>query len=135
MSADQDGLAFNEKEFKTVAEPIKSDANFDFVGTYVELPAGNEVITNRDYISVKSGLKQATDGKQLKAFRAYLKNKTEEVAGAMISITIGGEVVDGIQAAQILNNVEGTIYNLNGQKVSNAQKGIFIQNGKKVVIK
>ena len=135
MSADQDGLAFNEKEFKTVAEPIKSDANFDFVGTYVELPAGNDVITNRDYISVKSGLKQATDGKQLKAFRAYLKNKTEEVAGAMISITIGGEVVDGIQAAQILNNVEGTIYNLNGQKVSNAQKGIFIQNGKKVVIK
>ena len=135
MSADQDGLAFNEKEFKTVAEPIKSDANFDFVGTYVELTAGNDVITNRDYISVKSGLKQATDGKQLKAFRAYLKNKTEEVAGAMISITIGGEVVDGIQAAQILNNVEGTIYNLNGQKVSNAQKGIFIQNGKKVVIK
>lgn len=135
MSADQDGLAFNEKEFKTVAEPIKSDANFDFVGTYVELPAGNDVITNRDYISVKSGLKQATDGKQLKAFRAYLKNNTEEVAGAMISITIGGEVVDGIQAAQILNNVEGTIYNLNGQKVSNAQKGIFIQNGKKVVIK
>jgi hypothetical protein len=135
MSADQDGLAFNEKEFKTVAEPIKSDANFDFVGTYVALPAGNDVITNRDYISVKSGLKQATDGKQLKAFRAYLKNNTEEVAGAMISITIGGEVVDGIQAAQILNNVEGTIYNLNGQKVSNAQKGIFIQNGKKVVIK
>lgn len=135
MSADQDGLAFNEKEFKTVAEPIKSDANFDFVGTYVELPAGNDVITSRDYISVKSGLKQATAGKQLKAFRAYLKNKSEEAVGAKVSIMIGGEVVDGIQAAQILNNVDGTIYNLNGQKVSNAQKGIFIQNGKKVVIK
>lgn len=135
MSADQDGLAFNEKEFKTVAEPIKTDANFDFVGTYVELPAGNDVITSRDYISVKSGLKQATAGKQLKAFRAYLKNKSEEAVGAKVSIMIGGEVVDGIQAAQILNNVDGTIYNLNGQKVSNAQKGIFIQNGKKVVIK
>ena len=135
MSADQDGLAFNEMEFKTVAEPIKTDANFDFVGTYVELPAGNDVITSRDYISVKSGLKQATAGKQLKAFRAYLKNKSEEAVGAKVSIMIGGEVVDGIQAAQILNNVDGTIYNLNGQKVSNAQKGIFIQNGKKVVIK
>ena len=135
MSADQEGLSFTNKAVAPVADPIVADANFDFVGTYVELPAGNDVITSRDYISVKSGLKQATAGKQLKAFRAYLKNKSEEAVGAKVSIMIGGEVVDGIQAAQILNNVDGTIYNLNGQKVSNAQKGIFIQNGKKVVIK
>ena len=27
------------------------------------------------------------------------------------------------------------IYNLNGQKVQNAQKGLYIVNGKKVVVK
>lgn len=31
------------------------------------------------------------------------------------------------------NNNDNTIYNLGGQKVKNAQKGIFIKNGKKVV--
>ncbi len=45
-----------------------------------------------------------------------------------------GGFVDGI------NNVEqdgnnAKIYNLNGQRVNNAQKGIYIKNGKKVIIK
>lgn len=135
MAALQEGLSFTNKEFKTVAEPIKTDANFDFVGTYVALPAGNETIVEGDYVSAASGLKPATAGKKLNAFRAFLKKKAEVPAGAKVAIMIGDEVVDGIQAAQIINNVDGTIYNLNGQKVSNAQKGIFIQNGKKVVIK
>ncbi len=135
MAALQEGLSFTNKEFKTVAEPIKTDANFDFVGTYVALPAGNETIVEGDYVSAASGLKPATAGKKLNAFRAFLKKKAEVPAGAKVAIMIGDEVVDGIQAAQIINNVDGTIYNLNGQKVINAQKGIFIQNGKKVVIK
>ena len=135
MAALQEGLSFTNKEFKTVAEPIKTDANFDFVGTYVALPAGNETIVEGDYVSAASGLKPATAGKKLNAFRAFLKKKAEAPAGAKVAIMIGDEVVDGIQAAQIINNVDGTIYNLNGQKVINAQKGIFIQNGKKVVIK
>ena len=35
--------------------------------------------------------------------------------------------------AEKLNNT--TIYNLNGQRVQNAQKGLYIINGRKVVIK
>ena len=34
-----------------------------------------------------------------------------------------------------MNKLSDGIYNLNGQKVSNAQKGIYIVNGKKVVLK
>ena len=135
MAATQEGLSFTDKEFKTVEQPIKTDANFDFVGTYVALPAGNDVIVAGDYISVAAGLKAAAGGNKLNAFRAYLKKNAEVPARAKVAIMIGDDVVDGIQAAQILNNVDGTIYNLNGQKVINAQKGIFIQNGKKVVIK
>lgn len=135
MAALQEGLSFTNKAVAPVAEPIITDANFDFVGTYVALPAGNETIVEGDYVSAASGLKPATAGKKLNAFRAFLKKKAEVPAGAKVAIMIGDEVVDGIQAAQIINNVDGTIYNLNGQKVINAQKGIFIQNGKKVVIK
>ena len=134
MSESRGDLVFENKTI-VVAEPIITDANFDFVGTYVALAKGNETIVAGDYISVAAGLKKSAGGNKLNAFRAFLKKKAEVPAGAKVAIMIGDEVVDGIQAAQIINNVDGTIYNLNGQKVINAQKGIFIQNGKKVVIK
>jgi hypothetical protein len=46
----------------------------------------------------------------------------------------GEEIVDAISEvnAKAQNNA---IYNLNGQQVMKAQKGIFIQNGKKVILK
>ena len=40
----------------------------------------------------------------------------------------------GIQTVKSVKNVEG-MYNLNGQKVNKAQKGLYIMNGKKVVVK
>ena len=33
------------------------------------------------------------------------------------------------------NGLQGTIYNLNGQRVSRAQKGIYIIEGRKISIK
>jgi uncharacterized protein YlzI (FlbEa/FlbD family) len=44
---------------------------------------------------------------------------------------------DGIENIEhgTLNMNNGAIYNLQGQKVNKAQKGVFIQNGKKVVLK
>ena len=40
----------------------------------------------------------------------------------------------GIQTVNTEKNAEG-IFNLNGQKVMKTQKGLYIMNGKKVVIK
>ena len=50
-----------------------------------------------------------------------------------LSITIS----DGTTAINAVENEQGesVIYNLRGQQVKNAQKGIFIQNGKKIVVK
>ncbi len=45
--------------------------------------------------------------------------------------TQGIETIDNSQSS--INN--GAIYNLQGQRVVKAQKGVFIQNGKKVVVK
>lgn len=45
-----------------------------------------------------------------------------------------GEVV-GIAGVKSENKLDGSIYNLNGQKVEKAQKGLYIINGKKVVVK
>ena len=119
------------KEAKHILESLGYNIKNPFMNEETQYLTELMARFNGNYTGRFKGLQDAGDV----TIQLAKGNKTEEVAGAMISITIGGEVVDGIQAAQILNNVEGTIYNLNGQKVSNAQKGIFIQNGKKVVKK
>ena len=44
--------------------------------------------------------------------------------------------MDGITNVGSVNaNVAKDIFNLQGQKVGKAQKGVFIMNGKKVVVK
>jgi len=34
-----------------------------------------------------------------------------------------------------LSESEGVVYNLNGQKVQSVKNGVFVKNGKKVVVK
>ena len=54
-------------------------------------------------------------------------------AADRLDIVIDGEAtaIQGVNKAGVENN--GAIYNLQGVRVKNAQKGIFIQNGKKIV--
>ncbi len=66
----------------------------------------------------------------LAANRAYLPKSTE-VKGYAFN---WGDA-DAIKAIEANKAAGKTIYNLAGQRVENAQKGIFIVNGKKVVIK
>ena len=43
--------------------------------------------------------------------------------------------ITGISQLNANRKLDGTIYNLNGQKMEKAQKGLYIINGKKVVVK
>ncbi len=73
------------------------------------------------------------DQNTLGANRAYIDTPSN-VKG----FAINWDLTDGIDAASIENGQQAknaTIYNIAGQRVSKAQKGIYIQNGKKVVIK
>ena len=64
------------------------------------------------------------------ANKAYLP--LESSAPARISFDFGTET--GIRELKGENeNVKAEIYDLSGRKVENAQKGIFIVNGKKVI--
>ena len=45
-----------------------------------------------------------------------------------------GEVAEGIESVVVENNVKGT-YDLTGRKVANPTKGIYVVNGKKVLVK
>ena len=65
-----------------------------------------------------------------KAYLAVPENQTGNVKGFSFN-----EVVDGIKAVEPTETKSNVIYNLSGQRVSKMQKGLYIVNGKKVLVK
>ena len=65
-------------------------------------------------------------------FKAYLP--ANEVPANVKGLTFIFDTPTGIVSTQ-KNDGEATIYNLAGQRVEKAQKGIYIVNGKKVLVK
>ena len=141
VAADQtENLTFGTKNINPGGgwynECVTDDPNdqFDFRGTYSEFKKGESPIVAGDYVAGEKRFVKAKGGNGLKAYRAYLQFVgTEEPAN--VAFNFGGFVVDGIEAVELLNNLSGNIYNLNGQKLQKAQKGINIVNGKKVLVK
>lgn len=128
---------FNNKTFvdPNFAE-LKAEVSgtaFDFMGTYVKLDvnAGDMFVSGGKF-------KTATTNNYVRAFRAYLKSKSE--GARQVNIFVDGEeisiatptAIDGID----VDNVDGNVYNINGQRVNkNVKHGVYIINGKKVVRK
>ena len=52
-----------------------------------------------------------------------------------VKYTFNEEATTGISSVETVKTLNGNIYNLNGQKVEKAQKGLYIMNGKKVYVK
>lgn len=114
------------------AQVVAAGADYNFVGTYAPLAAGNDVITAADFVLGADKFVIAKGGNALKAFRAFIQANEEapEVKALTISIDGVATAIEAIDGKVIAN---GMLYNLAGQRVSKAQKGIFIQNGKKVI--
>ena len=78
---------------------------------------------------------QATDESKLTPFHAFL-HLSDMLAGANLKLVFEGEETTGIEkVANDADNEDNTWYNLQGIKYnSKPQKGIYIRNGKKVVV-
>ena len=83
-----------------------------------------------EYIMINNQIKKA-DGAKIGSFRAYFTGVAAASARAIFD--------DGVTGINNIQNVEkvlnGKFYNLQGQEVKNPTKGIYIVNGKKVIIK
>ena len=118
---------------------------FDVTGIYTTQTAG-ELKGEYDVYAISGGgWKQALNAnQQLKPFRLYLKLtsidgspvKATEGAMSRINIRVQGEDTEtGIDELKGENGkVKTDIYDLSGRRVQKAQKGIYIQNGKKVIM-
>ena len=134
--ADAD-FAIESFENKTVEEPTDltvSDPEYSFVGTYTAYEQGESPIVKGDLIADIDEFTLANGGNKIRAYRAYLKKVG--TSSANVAFDFDGDLVDGIEAARLLDTLtQGDIYNLNGQKVTKPNKGVYIVNGKKTVIK
>ena len=72
------------------------------------------------------------DGVKISPFRAYFTGIPE---GASAKLNFDDEETTGITNVNAAESNDDTLYNLAGQKVSAAYKGIVIKNGKKYLVK
>ena len=127
----------------TLAEDaVGADMEYVFTGSFNRVAP-----TKYDYfVAANNELKKnADDTKKLKAFRAYFKDTRTHLPVGDDGIDDSGDIlakrftVDGQGTGIIFQNGDvetiGNIYTISGQKADKLQKGIYVVNGKKVIVK
>jgi hypothetical protein len=118
-------------------------AKYTFTGTYNTISASKLIANN--YYAMGGGSLVITDGtSDLKPYRWYMNIESRSPmynvsnAAKGISINVVGEEdeVTGIEQVQVAND-NSPVYDLNGRIVSEngLKAGVYIKNGKKIVIK
>lgn len=127
-TAESTSQTFNGVQVVAPTDAKVSGKYFDFVGIYTP-----DAIKAGDYFIGSGALYKSEGNTSIKAFRAYLKVK-ENVEARNISFVIDDKAT-AIEGIEIEGANDGKIYNLKGQEVKNPQKGVYIQNGKIIIIK
>ncbi len=130
-----------EKDFVATKATAATDA-FDFTETettgtgYATKPnlKQNLDATGDKYVLSGNVIKKLAGTAGVAAFRGYF-TFTSSPLSHELSIDLGSDVTGINQIENIENVLSGKFYNLQGQEVKNPTKGIYIVNGKKVVIK
>ena len=97
-------------------------------GTYkgIDAPVGSYVLQNQNGII---GFYQVDDVQPtVGAFRAYLN-----VPATNVKVYLFNADATGIKSLNEVKSSNGVLYNLAGQKVEKAQKGVYISNNKKIL--
>ena len=111
------------------ATAITPDADYYFYG--LSLNSSNDINSVGFYWMEADGA-AFTNG----AHKAYLKIQKSEFAGMQAAAARGFAfegTVTGVESVESSNNTPQAIYDLTGRRVSKAEKGIYIINGKKVI--
>lgn len=109
----------------------QTNGKVTFKGTYAPKAAGT--LTGNYGVTSDGRIVKAGSGASIKGYRAYF---TGVPAGSGIKgFVIDGEDATDIGLVQMVEGSDKPVYNMSGQKVQKAQRGIYIINGKKVVIK
>ncbi len=118
---------FNEVNVQPAEVKVEAE-HFDFVGTHVKAA----VVKAGDYVISGGKLSKAEDAIELLGGHTFFQAKN--TAGVRsVNISFGDDITTGISTVNAPMTTAKQVYNLQGQKVSTTSKGIFIENGKKVI--
>ena len=100
-----------------------------FQGTFAPMTAGS--LVGKYGVTSEGKIQKAGESATIKGYRAYFEGN---LADARLAIYDEATGITTILDAKELNNDEN-VYNLNGQRVEKAHKGLYIINGKKINVK
>jgi hypothetical protein len=114
-----------------------------FTSTYVDfIPTlGKTEITGDNkksvlFMTADNKLKSpSTFPAYMKGFRAYFQLKGDAVNAASFNLDLGEGETTGLNLTPSLSQGEGACFDLQGRRVAQPKKGLYIQNGKKLIIK
>jgi len=129
-----DGVNIAPEDEPTVQVGTKKAERGYMIGTYVT----NFTVPNEDLFLNGGKFWYSRGLTKMKAFRAYFEfadvlTSVEGAGAPAFNITIGGEATNIKDVKSELS--DNLYYNLGGQRVETPAKGLYIKNGKKVVIK
>lgn len=112
------------------------DVKYTFTGTYAEEELAGKKFTliNGKYFYNYDGTESTV---KAKSFRAYFLNETPETAAAkskIIGFNLDGDTT-GISEIKAGSKNDGKMFDMQGRRVLSPAKGLYIQNGKKVIVK
>lgn len=138
----EDAILYQAKE--TTISCSSVFMKFDVTGIYTTQTAGELKGEFDVYAMSGGGWKQALNpSQQLKPFRLYLSLSTidgspvkvSESAMSRINIRVQGEDTETSILETESGEAEIDIFDLSGRRVQKKQKGLYIVNGKKVIVK
>lgn len=121
--------SYDDVTLRSTAAQTITDGDYSYVATYSPYTMATD--QTELFLTTAGALGYPTStSAPLKGMRAYIRT----TAGAPASM-----LLDEATAIQSLDNgqrtMDGAVYNLNGQRVTTPTKGLYIINGKKVIIK
>ncbi len=125
-------ITLSDVEIKAAAATDATVTGASLKGVYASTEVDNTAINYvlSDNTIYKVGANKAT----VNPYRAYIQLAETAGAARELTFTVDGEAtaIEGIATEKAMS---GEIYNLNGQRVKTAKKGIYVVNGKAVIVK
>ena len=121
----------------TTSDVSGAETEYGLEGKYSGVLAKTKVPAKGLFISGNK-FYYSTGETNIKAFRGWFNLQAiynEAIpTDAPVYLSFDNANMTGVSSVKI-NQADGAFYNLNGQRIANPQKGLFIKGGKKVVIK
>ncbi len=133
IERDVDNLVVLENISITATEPSTDDA--PFFGTYSPIKAP-DMQGKYGVVPSTGKIMKGGSSASLKGFRGYFELPADAQGVKINFYDENDNLVDAIDAVELNNAINGNLYDLSGRKVEGkAKTGVYIQNGKKVIVK